>query len=95
MEELVAEVRRLLLAEPEIDPASVICYFRDFNSSSLDIWIVFNVKDPDFHKHMVLRQRLNLAFMRAVEVRGLSFAFPTQTVHVASLPAATPPADKG
>ncbi|HTL67896.1 MAG TPA: mechanosensitive ion channel family protein [Lacunisphaera sp.] len=95
MEELVAEVRRLLLAEPEIDPASVICYFRDFNSSSLDIWIVFNVKDPDFHNHMVLRQRLNLAFMRAVEARGLSFAFPTQTVHVASLPAATPPAVKG
>lgn len=81
MEELVGEVRRLLLAEAEIDPASPIVYFRDFNASSLDIWIVFNVTDPDFHKHMVLRQRLNLAFMRAVEARGLSFAFPTQTVH--------------
>lgn len=80
MDELVAEVRRLLLAENEIDPDSVIVYFRDFNSSSLDIWIVFNVKDPDFHKHMVLRQRLNLAYMREVEARGLSFAFPTQTV---------------
>lgn len=80
LEEMVAEVRRLLLAEAEIDPASVIVYFRDFNSSSLDIWILFNVKDPDFHKHMMLRQRLNLAYMRAVESRGLSFAFPTQTV---------------
>jgi len=36
---------------------------------------------------MQVRQRLNLAFKRAVEARGLSFAFPTQTVHVASLPA--------
>ena len=69
-----------------VDPTSVICYFRDYNNSSLDIWIVFVVKDPDFHKHMALRQRLNLAFMRTVESRGLSFAFPTQTVHVASLP---------
>jgi MscS family membrane protein len=86
MDELVTEVRRLLQAEPEIDPTSIICYFRDYNSSSLDIWIVFNVIDPDFHRHMQLRQRLNLAFMRAVEARGLSFAFPTQTVHVASLP---------
>ncbi len=86
MEEIVAEFRRLILAEPEIDPASVICYFRDYNSSSLDIWMVFVVKDPDFHQHMALRQRLSLAFMRAVEARGLSFAFPTQTVHVASLP---------
>jgi MscS family membrane protein len=86
MQELVEEIRRLILAEPEVDPASVICYFRDYNNSSLDIWIVYVVKDPDFHKHMALRQRLNLAFMRAVEARGLSFAFPTQTVHVASLP---------
>ena len=31
---------------------------------------------------MALRQRLNLAFMRAVEARGLSFAFPTQTLHL-------------
>jgi MscS family membrane protein len=86
MEELVGEIRRLLFAEQEIDPTSPIVYFRDFNASSLDIWIVFVVKDPDFHKHMQLRQRLNLAFIRAVEARGLSFAFPTQTLHVAALP---------
>lgn len=90
MEEIVAEFRRLLLAEAEIDPTSVICTFRDYGASSLDIWIVYVVKDPDFHRHLALRQRLNLAFMRAVEARGLSFAFPTQTVHVASLPAGRP-----
>ena len=86
MDEIVAEFRRLLQAEAEIDPASIICYFRDYNSSSLDIWMVFVVNDPDFHRLMALRQRLNLAFMQAVEARGLSFAFPTQTLHVASLP---------
>jgi MscS family membrane protein len=82
MEELVGEVRRLLLAEAEIDPASVTVYFRDFSASSMDIWIVFNVLDPDFHKHMALRQRLNLAFMRAIEARGLSMAYPTQTLYL-------------
>jgi MscS family membrane protein len=86
MEAVVEEFRRLIRAEAEVDPTSVICYFRDYNASSLDIWMVFNVRDPDFHKHMALRQRLSLAFMRAVEERGLSFAFPTQTVHVATLP---------
>lgn len=86
MEAIVAEFRRLILAESGIDPESVICYFRDYSASSLDIWLAYVVKDPDFHKHMQLRQRLSLAFMRAVESRGLSFAFPTQTVHVASLP---------
>lgn len=91
MDEIVAEFRRLILAESEVDPTSVICYFRDYSASSLDIWMVYNVIDADFHKHMQLRQRLSLAFMRAVEARGLSFAFPTQTVHVASLPGGGPP----
>lgn len=91
MEDVVAEFRRLILAESEIDPTSVICYFRDYSASSLDIWMVYVVTDPDFHKHMQLRQRLSLGFMRAVEARGLSFAFPTQTVHVASLPEAKSP----
>ena len=31
-------------------------------------------------------QRINLAIMRAVAAKGLSFAYPTQTLHVASLP---------
>jgi MscS family membrane protein len=90
MEEIVAEFRRLILAEAEVDPTSVNCYFRDYSASSLDIWIVYVLKDPDFHKHMQLRQRLSLSFMRAVEARGLSFAFPTTTLHVASTP---PPAE--
>jgi MscS family membrane protein len=82
MEDLVAEIRRLLLAEDEIDPNSVIVYFRDFSASSLDIWLVYVTKSPDFHKQMALRQRLNVAFMKTVEARGLSFAFPTQTLHL-------------
>jgi hypothetical protein len=31
---------------------------------------------------MQLRQRINLGIMRAVTVRGLAFAFPTQTMHL-------------
>ncbi len=82
MEALVGELRQLITAEPEIDAASVHVYFRDFNASSVDVWLVYVVKAPDFAAHMKLRQKLNLAFMRAVEAHGLSFAFPTQTLHL-------------
>jgi MscS family membrane protein len=85
LEAIVAEIRRLIDAEPEINTAETHVYFRDFNTSSLDVWVVYLTKDPDFVKHMALRQRLNLAFMHAIEARGLSFAFPTQTVY--SVPA--------
>lgn len=80
MTEMVAEIKRLIMAEPEVDPSSVLVYFRDYNASSLDIWLVYVTKAADFQASMRLRERLNLAMMRAVAARGLSFAFPTQTI---------------
>jgi MscS family membrane protein len=80
MEAMVAEVRRIITAEPDVDPASVLVFFRDLNASSLDIWSVYVTRSPDNNAHLAVRQRINLAIMRAVAARGLSFAFPTQTV---------------
>ena len=82
MEVIVQEIRQLIEREPEVDATSVHVYFRDYSASSLDIWVAYVVKSPDFAKHMALRQRLSLAIMRAVAARGLSFAFPTQTMHL-------------
>ncbi len=82
MEEIVRELRQLIECEPEVDATSVHVYFRDYSASSLDIWVAYVVKDPDFAKHLALRQRLNLAFMRAVAARGLQFAFPTSVMHL-------------
>lgn len=87
LEGIVADVRRLIAAEPDVNPGDTQVWFRDLNTSSLDLWVVYVTKTADFTKHMEVRQRLNLAIMRAVEARGLQFAFPTQTLHVASLPA--------
>jgi MscS family membrane protein len=82
MDAIVEKFRQIILAENEVDPASVMVFFRDFSASSLDIWVVYVTKDADFLKAMRLKQRINLAFMRAVAERGLSFAFPTQTVQL-------------
>jgi MscS family membrane protein len=82
MTEIVEEIKKLILAESEIDPSSVMVFFRDYSASSLDIWLVYVTKSADFQASMKLRQKLNLAIMTAVTARGLSFAFPTQTVQL-------------
>ena len=84
MQAIVAEIRGLIDAEPGVNAAETHVYFRDLSASSLDIWVAYVVQDPDFAAHLALRQRLNLAIMRAVEARGLAFAFPTQTVYSAT-----------
>ena len=82
MQAMVDEIRQIITREPEVDASSVLVFFRDLNASSLDIWAAYNVKDPDFGKSMALRQRNNLAIMRAVAARGLSFAYPTTVMHL-------------
>ena len=83
MDKIVEEFRQIVLGEPEVDPASVMVFFRDFNASSLDIWVVYLAIRADFQPYMRMRQRINMKFMQAVEARGLAFAFPTQTLHLA------------
>lgn len=82
LDAVVEEFRTLILAEKEVDPTSVMVYFRDLSASSLDIWVVYVTRDADAKKAFAAKQRLNLAMMRAVAARGLSFAFPTQVMHL-------------
>lgn len=97
--EMVEVIRGILHARTEVDRDSVSVFFRDFSASSLDLWLVYEVVDPDFKKAMQVKQEVNVAIMRAVAARGLSFAFPTQTVEltgaaldrIASRGAADPP----
>lgn len=87
LEALVQEIGDLIRREAEVIPTSVMVYFRDLSPSSLDLWLVYVAQDADFQKHMALRQRLNLAFMRAVEARGLAFTSPAPTVYATPIPA--------
>jgi len=80
LEELVAAIRALLEGRPEVEPNSVQVGFRDFNASSLDVWLVYEARDPDFRRWVQLRQEVNLALLRLVAARGLAFAYPTQTL---------------
>jgi MscS family membrane protein len=83
MDAMVEEIRTIITSQPEVDKPGVMVFFRDFSASSLDIWMVYEIPSPDFIKAMQVKQRINLAIMRAIEARGLSFAFPTQTIELA------------
>lgn len=63
-------------------------HFKAFGASSLDYEVVYIVKDPAYGVYMDMQQSLNLGLMRELKALGVEFAFPTQTVYIASLPAA-------
>lgn len=77
-------VRQLVQAQPVLrfDRA----HFKGFGDSSLDFEVVYIVKDAAFNFYMDMQQAINLGLMRGLAGLGVEFAFPTRTIHVATLP---------
>jgi MscS family membrane protein len=80
METILADFRALLAADEGVMKDTFDVYFTEYAASSLNIQFIYFAVNPDFRKHLALRERINLKIMRAVAARGLSMAFPTQTV---------------
>lgn len=80
---IVADIRAMILAHPEMDPSqTVIVNFNQFAASSLDIMVYAFTKTTvwvDFHR---VKQDVLLEIARIVERHGAEIAFPTQTVHL-------------
>jgi MscS family membrane protein len=67
----------------------VIVRFAGFGASSLDVEVLAWFQTTDFNVFRDYRQEVLLGFMRVVEEAGSSFAFPTQTLHLARPRAST------
>ena len=67
------------------------CNFIGFGASSLDYELVFFSLNPDFKRTKAATSKLLLKLFRRFHEEGIEFAFPTQTLHVASMPDAVVP----
>ena len=91
----VEGVRALIRANPGMRKDYYIVEFHGFGGSSLDVLVYCFINAPDWNAELRTRHVLNLDIMRLAEDLGVEFAFPTQTLHVASQPgqpAEAPPA---
>lgn len=61
-------------------------HFRGFGESTLDFETVYFVLDPGYSIYMDIQQAINLRLMEELAALGVDFAFPTRTIHVASMP---------
>jgi len=65
-------------------PARV--HFTDFAAYSLNIQVIYWYHPPDYWAFMAFTERLLLQVQERFAAEGIEFAFPTQTLHVASMP---------
>lgn len=78
-------VKEVLAGVPEINtdadkPPRV--YFSDFNDWSLNIYMSYWVKPPDYWLYQEVNERVNFEIMKRFEAEQIEFAFPSQTLYV-------------
>ncbi|RAK08959.1 small-conductance mechanosensitive channel [Halanaerobium saccharolyticum] len=73
---IVEEIIRSL-DKTEFDRA----HFAEYTASSLLFQVVYYVKDSDYKVYMEIQQQINFSLKEKLEELGVSFAFPTQTIH--------------
>jgi MscS family membrane protein len=81
---VLAGFERALREHPRVWPGAIVVRFAAFGASSLDIEIMAWFETTDWSEFQLIRQDVLLRFMDVVEDAGSSFAFPTQTIHLAS-----------
>ncbi|HCR37339.1 MAG TPA: hypothetical protein DIU37_04230, partial [Opitutae bacterium] len=81
MNALVEDIRTLLREDEAVDPSYMLVNFTDFGPSSLDIMVYYFTKSIVWSEYLDARQRINTKIMQAIADRGLSIAFPTQTIY--------------
>ena len=92
MDKIVAEIKQMLLADSEIDnDQNVIVNFTQFNTSSLDFFVHAFTQTTDRIKFHEVKHNILLKIYAIICAQGGAIAFPTQTLHHASIPSLTVP----
>ncbi len=92
MQAFVEGVRAILQANPKVRQDSYEVHFRNFGESALEVLLYFFFEVPSWTEELAQRQNVFLEIMRLADRIGVSFAFPTQTLHIEAMakPGAAP-----
>jgi MscS family membrane protein len=86
IERLVEEIRNIIRENAFAVEEGMQVSFVDYAASSLNIMIYFFVKVGSWTEELQAKQEVFLAVKKKAEEMGVEFAFPTQTIHVESMP---------
>jgi MscS family membrane protein len=83
------EIEQMLRAHEGISQKdSLMVYFDSFGDSSLNIFIYTFTATANWAKYLEVKEDIHIKIMQIVENNGSSFAFPSQSIYVESLPEA-------
>jgi MscS family membrane protein len=85
--QIKSDIKTMLLEHEGIaQDETLLVNFNNFGDSSLNIFIYTFAYTANWAKYLEIREDIHLKIMKIVEENGSSFAFPSQSVYVESLP---------
>ncbi|MBZ0237623.1 MAG: mechanosensitive ion channel family protein, partial [Deltaproteobacteria bacterium] len=75
-------IRAIISGMPGMRKDYYLVEFRDFGDFSLNVMLYCFMETPTWADELRVRTRLNLEILRLAEKLGVSFAFPTTSVHI-------------
>jgi MscS family membrane protein len=82
----VKAIQNIIVQMAEMKNDFYLVRFDAFGASSLNIFVYCFTETTVWADFLAVKEQFMLEIMRRFQEIGLSFAFPTQTVHVASMP---------
>jgi MscS family membrane protein len=87
MAPICSAIRQMLREHPEIDQAQTqIVHFTSYGQSHLEFMVYCLTRTTEWVKYHAVKEDVLLRIMAIVREHGAEFAYPTQTLHLASLP---------
>jgi small-conductance mechanosensitive channel len=56
-------------------------YLYELNAYSVDYFISYDIEQPDYLLSLDIHEMIMFGMLEAFEKEGISFAYPTQTIH--------------
>ena len=87
VETVVSDIREMLESHEEIDTSlTLIVNLNHFGPSSLDIMVYTFTKTTEWVRYHQIKQDVLLKIINIILARGAEVAYPTSTLHLASMP---------
>lgn len=90
IEDFIEGIKHILTTHPDTRKGNFQVFLYEFGPHSLDILLNFFLKVPDRAAELIARQRILLDILRLADMQRVRFAFPTQTLHIESVPEEKP-----
>ncbi|MDD3343736.1 MAG: mechanosensitive ion channel family protein [Sulfurospirillaceae bacterium] len=86
MQAIVSEIKTMLTSHPDIHKETILISFDEFADSALSIFLYFFTNTINWQEYLSAREDVNFKIMHIVAKHKASFAFPSQSLYIESLP---------